>query len=132
MKGQSELTQTFIKLVQIALVIIGALAIFFTYVSYEITLYRNDANREAYVLGNALMSSLCLTDGIKGLLIQSKIDNFDTSCFEYPNGEVTISAGAYSRTIIFGPADIGKKAEFDILVKLDTGPIEPGTMVVSI
>jgi len=136
MKGQSELTQTFIKLVQIALVVVGALAIFFTYISYEITVYRNDANREVYILGNALMSSSCLTDGIKGLLTQSKIDSMvaDSSCFKYPIGKVTISSTFYTPavTIDLGSADIEEEAEFDILIRLNSGQIEPGEMVVTI
>jgi len=139
MKGQSEFTQTFIKLIQIALVMIGALSIYFTYVSYEITVHSNDANREAYILGNALMSSSCLTDGTKGLLIESKINsltpNDPAKCINYPNGNIEIKWGATTKPIDIGSATAGKSAEFDILIKLDVtggGAIEEGKMTVSV
>ena len=133
MKGQSELTSTFIKLVQIALMILGALAIFFTYVTYEITVYRNDVNREAYVLGNALLASPCLNNGIKGIILESKIAGLDY-CFDYPTGEIDIITQSFSRTVVLGAEPLlggENKAEFDIIVILEgTGQRVPGKMVV--
>ena len=89
MKGQSELTATFIKLIQIGFVILGALAILFTFIEYEINIYTSGRERELYIIANALMSSSCFTDGTKGLFIQSKVDvAVDDSCFKYPAGKV--------------------------------------------
>jgi hypothetical protein len=132
MRGQSEVTETFLTFIQIALVIIGALAIYFTNINYTIIVHANDLNREANVLGNALMSSDCLTNGEKGLLVQSKIDNFAASCFGYTSGIVEITAGNYVRVLTLGPAALQGEAELDVLVQMDSlkNQIVPGKMKV--
>jgi len=132
MKGQSELTETFIKLIQVGLVIVGALAIFFTYVSYELTAHTNDARREAYILGNAIMSSDCFTDGVKGLLVQSKINNAVVSCFDYTKGKIQIKSTTVDQTIMFGSGATpnGIEEDFNILIKLNDGSIENGKLKV--
>jgi hypothetical protein len=130
MKGQSELTATFVKLVQVGLVIIGALAIFFTYIEYEIIVYQSSAERESYVLGNALLSSNCLTDGTKGLLIQSKLEFFDKNCFKYP-GKFKVTSPSFTKEIELMPkSSYIANATFDASIKLDTGVIEPAKMEV--
>jgi hypothetical protein len=130
MKGQSELTATFVKLVQIGLVIIGALAIFFTYIEYEIIVYQNNAQRESYVLGNAILSSDCFTDGTKGLLIQNKLDMLNKDCFRYP-GKFSVTSDHYNAEIQLMPkATYIGNATFDALIKLNTSVIEPAKVEV--
>ena len=132
MKGQSELTATFVKLVQIGLVIIGALAIFFTYINYEIMVYQSSAERESYVLGNSVLTSSCFTDGIKGLLIQRKLENYDRTCFPYP-GKFKVTSTSFQAEIELvqkSSYSTTPTATFDALVKLDSGIIEPAKLEV--
>ena len=130
MKGQSELTATFVKLVQIGLVIVGALAIFFTFIEYEIYVYQSSQERETYFFGNALISSNCLTNGMKGFLIQTKIDNFDKSCFMY-SGKFKVTSPSYSKEIELVPkASYTSNATFSAVIELNTGQIEPAKLEV--
>lgn len=131
MKGQSELTATFVKLLQIGIVIIGALAIFFTYIQYEIDVYQSSIERDTYFLGNALLSSNCLTDGTKGVLIQSKIENFDSSCFVYP-GKFKVTSASYSSPVIVlvPKTSYIQDVTFDAVIELGNGQIEPAKLEV--
>ena len=61
MKGMEELSEDFLKLLQMALLVVGVLSIFFIFISYNFTVSSNEADREAYVLGDALLSEKCLT-----------------------------------------------------------------------
>ena len=128
MKGQSELTATFVKLVQIGLVIVGALAIFFTFVEYEIFVYDNSLERDSYLLGNAVLS--CFTNGEKGVLVQSKLDNFAISCFSYP-GKFTVTSASYSKEIELIPkSSYGSGVVFNAVIELESGNIEPAQLEV--
>lgn len=130
MKGQSELTATFVKLVQIGLVIVGALAIYFTYIQYQIFVYFNALERESYVLGDALLSSNCLTEE-KGIFIQSKLDSFDINCLNYPKGKFKISSSSYLKEIEFQHQEsYNINTTFDAVIKLNTGQIEPAKLEV--
>lgn len=130
MKGQSELSATFLKLVQVGLVIIGALAIFFTFIEYEIFVYQSSAERETYVLGNAILSSNCFTDGTKSLLIQSKLDSFIKDCFMY-SGKFIVKSSSYTREIELVPKSAYvTNTTFDAVIKLNTGEIEPAQLEV--
>jgi hypothetical protein len=130
MKGQSELTATFVKLVQIGLVIVGALAIFFTFIEYEIFVYENSLEREAYLLGNAVLSSNCFTNGVKGVLVQNKLDNYDISCFNYP-GKFKVTSSSYSKEIKLVPkSSYGSGVVFNAVIELETGDIEPAQLEV--
>ena len=132
MKGQSELTATFVKLVQIGLVVVGALAIFFTYINYEIMVYQSSVERESYLLGNSLMASNCFTDGTKGLFIQSKLDFLQKNCFLYPGKFKIISASFEGEYELVPKASYSEKptATFDALIKLSSGITEPAKLEV--
>ena len=130
MKGQSELTATFVKLVQIGLVIVGALAIFFTYVEYEILVHYSSFDREVYLVGNSLLSSKCLTNGMKGVLIQSKIENFDKNCFVYP-GKFIVKTEEYSKEIELKPKpSYSINKTYDAVLLNNAGQIEPAKLIV--
>jgi hypothetical protein len=130
MKGQSELTATFVKLVQIGLVIVGALAIFFTFVEYEIFVHENSLERESYLLGNAVLSSNCFTNGVKGVLVQSKLENFVISCFKYP-GKFTVTSTSYSKEIELIPkSSYSQSVVFNAVIELESGDIEPAQLEV--
>ncbi|MBU0757929.1 MAG: hypothetical protein KKF44_07700, partial [Nanoarchaeota archaeon] len=80
--------------------------------------------------GNALMSSPCLNNGMKGIILQSKIDSLD-SCFDYPAGEIEITTESFSRTVLLGSEPfMDDKAVFDVLVELGNGQKVPGELVV--
>lgn len=136
MKGQFELTETFIKFVQIALLIVGAMAIFFTYLEYEIYVHQNNAEKEALILGNSLISSSCLTNGAKGVITESKITAMvaDSSCFNYPNGKIEIYTMDYSGfwEIELGAFDIGEESEFDVIIVMETNERKPGRLKVTL
>lgn len=130
MKGQSELTATFVKLIQIGLVIVGALAIFFTYIQYEINVNQNSIERETYYLGNALLSSNCLTDGTKGVLVKSKIENFDKTCFSYP-GKFRVTASDFDsgEIVLVSKSSYTQSLSFEAVL-LDDGKVEPAKLEV--
>jgi hypothetical protein len=134
-----ELTEDFLKLLQIAFLVVGVLSIFFIYINYSFTVASNDAEREVFMLGNSLLSSECLTvirngELMKALFSQNKLDTLDPSCIKYPNGKVNITLLDYSRSwkIIFSTPTKNKEAKFYVVVKLDSGDIVPAEMVVSI
>jgi len=86
-----EITEDFLKLIQIAFIVTGVLAIFFTYIQYNIFVSQDRAEREAVILGNSLLSDDCLTySNTRGLFSEEKIENANPSCFNYPYGSVTI------------------------------------------
>lgn len=133
-----ELTEDFLKLLQIAFTVVGLLAIFLTFITYNITIIHDEASREAFILGNSILSSDCITDGTKGLFIESKLDTVDPLCFNYDKGaiEITISETAQTWNFNLGDASIGATSPpFDVIVKLDvtgSGEVKIGEMVVRI
>ena len=52
-----ELTEDFLKLLQIGFIVTGVLAIFFTYISYDVIVSANQAERNAISLGNSLLDN---------------------------------------------------------------------------
>jgi hypothetical protein len=99
-------------------------------VEYEIFVYQSSVERESYVLGNAILSSNCFTEGTKGLLVQDKLDNFDKSCFMYP-GKFKVTSQSYIREIELVPRQAyTTNVTFNAAVKLSTGQIEPAKMEV--
>jgi len=133
-----ELTEDFLRALQLALFIIGVLAIFFIFISYSITVYASDAEKRVFVLGNILLSSPCLTDSnVKSLFSNKKLDQMviDSSCINYPDGSVSVTLldGSTSWIFNFGTSTLGKKARFAVNVKnMTTSEIKPAEMVVTI
>lgn len=138
MKGQFELSETFIKFIQIAILILGTLAVFFTFIEYEIIVAQNSVEREVQVLGNALLSSSCLNDGVKGVFTQTKLDimAISSACLKYSKGRMEVNVVSpppelsSGWVIEFGPYDIGEERSYDVIVRLNSGDVKAGSMKV--
>lgn len=134
-----EFTEDFLKLVQIALVVVGALSIFFTYVSYNILIKTNEANREATLLGNILLASDCLTyQNNVGLFEESKLIamSANSSCLKYPYGSVSIDLvdviPSQNWDFEVNAPVLNGEENFYISVKLNDGKVEKALMVVKV
>ena len=128
-----ELTEDFLKLLQIALVVVGVLAIFFSYINYNIIVEAREAEREALILGNSLLSSNCLTySDIKSLFSEDKLINMqsDPSCLkkQYPYGAVKVEQWQFE----IGSFNLGGEAKFNVAVRKTTGEIKPALMTVKV
>jgi len=145
MKGMEELSEDFLKLLQLAILVVGVLSIFFIFISYNFTVLSNEAQREAHVLGDALLSDVCLTytsdnKPVKALFTENKLDaaQSDPSCVKYPNGRIDIlilDCGGYPNcdwSINIGPHDIGEQAIFHVAVRLDSDDVKLARMTVFI
>lgn len=122
-----ELTEDFLKLLQIAFTVVGLLAIFLTFVTYNITIVHDEASREAFILGNSILSSDCITDGKKGFFIESKLDAATPSCFNYDKGaiEITIPETGQAWNFNLGDSSTGVTSPlFNVVVKLDASSNE--------
>jgi hypothetical protein len=142
-----ELSEDFIKFIQLGLTVVGILTIFLLFISYNVNLLHDKTEREVYVLGDYLMASKCLAsiDGnnvIKGLLEETKLTTIesDSSCINYPNGMVNvslISCGTRPKckwNFEFKPGAtyIGKSANFTVAIEMNDGSIEPAKMMVTL
>jgi hypothetical protein len=127
-----EFTEDFLKLLQIALIVVGLLGVFLTFISYNITVVHSETEREAFVLGNAILSSSCITDGTKGLFIESKLNTVDPSCFKYYQGNIKINYEGLTKEFNLGGTAKGDTARFNALVKLGSGQIVNAEMVVTL
>ncbi len=142
-----ELSEDFIKFIQIGLTVVGILTIFLLFISYNVNLLHDKTEREVYVLGDYLMASKCLAsiDGsnvIKGLLEETKLTTIESNspCINYPNGMVNvslISCGARPKckwNFEFKPGAtyIGKSANFTVAIEMNDGSIEPAKMMVTL
>jgi len=132
-----ELTEDFLKLLQIALVVVGVLAIFFSYINYNVIVEARGAEREALILGNSLLSSNCLTySDTKSLFSEDKLINmqYDPSCLkkQYPYGAVKIILDSSTWIIDIGSFDLGGEAKFNVAVRKTTGEIKPALMIVKV
>jgi len=136
-----ELTEDFLKIIQIVIAIIGVLAIFLIFIQYEITVSYSEAERQSTLFGDALMGSKCLADEdlneniIKGLFLEDKLNSLssDPACLKniYNNGKIEISS-TKSWTIELGSTPNNVKSEFSIAIKLSNGEVVPGRMVVTV
>ncbi len=141
-----ELTEDFVKWMQIAIAVVGILTIFLLFVSYNIKILHSELERETYYLGDHLLGSKCLTltDGsnvIKSKFSESKLDTIeaDPSCINYPKGEVIIeliNCGSHPNCdwiFDLNPAATyeGQSAIFILAVKMNDGSIEPARMTVT-
>ncbi|MBU3904564.1 MAG: hypothetical protein KJ906_00235 [Nanoarchaeota archaeon] len=79
-----ELTEDFLKLITIAIAIVGVLSIFFIFIQYNVIICYEDSHKTAVVLGDTLLSNGCLVETdvsgypIKGLFLESKINSLKT------------------------------------------------------
>jgi hypothetical protein len=127
-----------LKWLQMVFTVIGLLGIFFTFIVYNIIIIHDEASREAFILGNAVLSSDCIIDDTKGLFIESKLDSVDPLCFNYDKGEIEITIPETGQTWNFnlGGSSTGATSPlFNVMVKLDvTGgdEVKMGRMVVII
>jgi hypothetical protein len=124
----SELTEDFLKMIQIALVVVGVLSIFFIFIQYNIALQYSYARNEALMLGDYSLSSDCLAEAsaetghiMKAVLSKSKIENYEDGCIKYPVGYLRITTldKTFTKTIIIGQTASEENDEED--TKKDTG-----------
>lgn len=133
-----ELTEDFIKLLQLALVITGVLSIFFTYIQYNLFVNQDEAGREAIILGNYIMDNKCLTyQGMKSLFDEAKLDTADATCFNYPYGSFKVEfldvSVTKSWSIMLYDMKRGSSAKFIVSVVMkDTGEVKPARLTVYI
>jgi len=134
-----DLTENFIKLLQIAIIVVGVLSIYFSYINYNITVEARKGERDAIVLGNFLLSSNCLTYGdTKSLFAEDRliILQGDATCIgsKYPFGGFIVELLDLSSKwqARMGPNDLGREAVFSVVVRMNSGEIKPATMVVKV
>lgn len=129
-----ELTEDFLKLLEIAIIIVGVGSIFFTYINYNITVSQDSAGRNAIVLANYLLDNRCLTyQGTKGLFDSAKFSSVAKSCFSYPYGsfKITLQSGR-SWSFSIGPDDEQGEARLTVSVRTEKGEVVPATLEVSV
>jgi hypothetical protein len=130
-----ELTEDFVKLMEIAIVVVGTLSVFFTYLEYNITVTQDAAGRESVILGNYILDNKCLTyEGAKGLFDSSKFDSVSASCFNYPYGSFTIELWDESEEwgFVIASSDAGGEAAFTVAVRMSDGEVKPATLEVKV
>ena len=138
-----EIGEDFIKFMQIGLGVIGLLAIFIIFISYNVTLVHGKVERETYVLGDYLLASKCLaeTDNsnvIKSLFSEAKLINIDgkvnPSCISYSKGkvEINLTDSTDNWGFVLGPHDINENATFIVAVKMNDGNIKPANVTVTL
>jgi len=135
-----EITEDFLKILQLAVIILGVIGIFFTYIYYNVIVNSESKQREAVVLGDALLGSTCLTETyfntpMKGLFLESKLDSFSTSCVNFPDGQVNIKLldGSKSWSFQFSSTLSGiSTSPYYVAVKLSSGRIVPARLDVTV
>ncbi len=139
MKGISEFAEDFLHVVKPFIIVVGTFGLFLIFISYEIQVSQSKSGREVVILGNALLSSECLTEGVKGVFTEDNLDEMelDSSCFNYPYGNITVNIldSDQSWNFILGVGGISEhKVEetFPVMVRLNTNEIERAEMVVSL
>ena len=131
------MTETFLNLLQIAFIVVGLLAIFLTFVVYNVTIVSDESSRKAFVLGNSIISSNCITDGRKGVFLESKLNTVNKACFNADEGSITITVLGTGQNWNFdlGGSDQSSSPNFNVLVKLDVtggGSVKIAKLVVKI
>ena len=139
------LTEFFVKLMQITVTVGGILLIFFSYITYSVTVNTNNAEREVIVFGDLLLSSECLAQTyegspVKSLFTESKLQVSNAqmvSCLQYPKGEFTVRLldGSNSWSFIITAASpTPKTATYSVAVfrDLSSREVVPATLVVKI
>jgi len=135
-----ELTEDFIKLLTIAIGIVGVLAIFFIFIQYNILIGYSSAHRESLVLGDSLIINPCIVEldssgyPIKGLLSKKLLDNYAEGCMKYNRGEIKIvlEDEPYEKIIKLGPNTGSSRTTYPIAIKMDLGDVKIGFLEVAI
>jgi len=134
-----DMSENLLTLIQIALVVIGVLGLYFSFIGYNITVQARDVEREAMIIGNFLLSSSCLTySDTKSLFDETKLDNMkaDSSCLQQQHlfGVVIVNLDGSSKNwpIEITPIVTGKTADFIVAVRMNSGETRIATMVVKI
>jgi len=140
MKGISEFAEDFLHAAKPFIIVIGAFGLFLIFHSYEITVAQDKSERDVIILGNALLSSKCLTEGKKAVFTEVKLNQMeqDSSCFSYPYGSVTVNilGSTQSWNFVLGGHTVLEyevkdiQETFSVMVKLNTGEIKQAEMVV--
>ena len=139
MKGQFDLpTTTFFKLLHLAIIVVGVLAIFFSYIEYNIFIETRESEREALLVGNSLLSNDCLTyANTKSLFSEDKLNNIysASTCLkqQYPYGNITITLGSTTWIIEIEDSSLGGEASFPVMIRNSiTGERKLALMVVKV
>jgi hypothetical protein len=135
-----ELSEDFLKMLQIAMLVVGLLIIFLIFISYNIEVFHDEKQRSAYVLGDYLLASDCIAwedngNVVKGVLSEGKLDTVDPSCINYPYGsiEVELLEDIGKGPWVIGMEDAeGERAVFTVVVKLTNGEIKTAKMTVTL
>lgn len=134
-----ELTEDFLKLLQIALIVVGVLAIYFSYVTYNVTVDARTAERDSLEIGNSLLSSSCLTYlDTNGLFSEEKLDSIqsDSSCLErvYSNfsAEVDLQGSVTKWQFSVGTPGSSGTTTLSVAVKMSSGEVKPASLVVKV
>jgi transketolase N-terminal domain/subunit len=135
-----DLSENFLKLLQIALTVTGVLAIYFTFVSYNVTVQSNTASREAIILSNYLLSSGCITySETKSLFSEDKLDSMvaNSKCLKDQNLhgaiDVTVDGLGKSWSINIGDyANTGDKSQVNVAIKMSNGEVKTGVLTVKL
>jgi len=134
-----ELAEDLMTLVQIALLLVGVLAIFFTYVNYRVIVNSHEKEREAMILGNYLLSSDCLTYlNITSLFSEDNLISMknDPSCLKYPSFFVSVEIlNSNPQQIWEFSKDISTfegSSEINVAVRLNTGEVKQALMAVNV
>jgi hypothetical protein len=135
-----DLSENFLKLLQIALLVTGVLALYFNFVSYNVTVQTNANDREAIILSNYLLSSSCLTySGTKSLLSEKSLTSMQSNskCLKDQNvhGTITVSLDSSSTAwaINIGDyANTGSSSEVSVDVRTLSGETKTGKLTVKL
>ena len=136
-----ELTEDLLKILQLIIAVIGALAIFLIFISYEITVEFNKAERNSFILADAIAGNDCLTEkdldgnNIKGLFSEENLYNPGTlACLKsnFNTGRVSIETAIGSWAFEIGTATNKVESKLTIAVKSFEGNVYPGELVVEI
>ena len=144
-----ELTEDFIKFMQIGLMVVGVITIVLMFISYNVNITYDQAKRDSYYLGDYMLGSKCLTmmngnDVIKSFFSESKLNTIVPSCISYPNGKVDVDLincdthikCHWNFELITGGTYKGAKSNFTVAVEMNAigedGSTEPATMMVTV
>ena len=136
-----ELTETFLKLITIAIIVVGVLSLYFSFIGYNVTVEARSGERDAVILGNSLLSSKCLIyENTENVFSEEKLDDIvvDSTCLtdrypKYGSAQIKLQDD-FTKTwkIILGPADVGGEVKFYAAVRTHSGEVKPAFLVVTV
>lgn len=130
-----DLSEDLIKLIQIGILVVGTLALYFSYINYNISVETGEAQREAIIMGNSLLSSNCL-GSTRSVFDEDNLASAqsDPNCLRksYSSGHIDVELADKSNkwSIEMGTGTtIQGQADFSVLVNTDSG-LKTATMTV--